>query len=246
MDHMLYVAMSGAKETLIAQTSNSHNLANVNTAGFRQDLAQFRSMPVFGPGQPSRVYALTERPGVDFSPGAMQTTGRDLDLAVKGNGFIAVQAPDGSEAYTRAGDLRVSSLGLLLTGAGHPVLGNGGPVAIPPAEKLDVGDDGTISIRPLGQDAKSLAELDRIKLVNPPHDRLEKGLDGLLHLRGGGVAPPDASVSLVSGALEGSNVNAVAALVDMITLARQFEMQVRMMNLAEENDASTAQMLRLT
>lgn len=246
MDHMLYVAMSGAKETLIAQTSNSHNLANVNTAGFRQDLAQFRSMPVFGPGQPSRVYALTERPGVDFSPGTMQTTGRDLDLTVKGKGFIAVQAPDGSEAYTRAGDLRVSSSGLLLTGAGHPVLGNGGPVAIPPAEKLEVGDDGTISIRPLGQDAKSLAELDRIKLVNPPHDALEKGLDGLLHLREGGVAPPDASVSLVAGALEGSNVNAVAALVNMITLARQFEMQVRMMNLAEENDASTAQMLRLT
>ncbi len=246
MDNMLYVAMSGAKETLIAQTSNNHNLANVNTAGFRQDLAQFRSMPVFGPGQPSRVYALTERPGVDFAPGSMQTTGRDLDLAVKEAGFIAVQAPDGTEAYTRAGDLRVSSLGLLLTGAGHPVLGNGGPVAIPPAEKLEVGNDGTISIRPLGQDAKTLAELDRIKLVKPPHDALEKGLDGLFHLKEGGVAPPDAAVSLVSGALESSNVDAVEALVGMITLARQFEMQVRMMNVAEENDASTAQMLRLT
>jgi flagellar basal-body rod protein FlgF len=245
MDRMLYVAMTGAAQTLSAQSANSHNLANAATPGFKADLHQFRSMPVFGDGLASRVYAMGERPGVDLQPGAFQTTGRDLDIAVEGDAWIAVQAPDGSEAYTKRGDLQVDVNGVLTTGAGQPVLGDGGPIAIPPAEKLDVGSDGTISVRLVGQDAKSLAAVDRIKLVKIAPSRLEKGEDGLFRLRGGGAAQPDAGVRGVAGSLEASNVNAVDALVQMIALARQFELQVKMMETARSNDAASTQAMRI-
>lgn len=245
MDRMLYVAMSGAKQTLVAQAANAHNLANVSTSGFRADLAAFRAMPVFGPGQPTRVYAMAERPGVDLSAGVVSHTGRELDVAVNGEGWIAVQGRDGREAYTRAGDLRVTPNGQLTTGAGLPVLGNGGPIAIPPYEKLDIGADGTISIRASGQAAAALATVDRIKLVNPPIEELRKGEDGLMRRRDGREADADARVRLVSGSLEGSNVNAVDALVNMLTLQRQFEMQVKMMRTTEETDAAAAQVMRL-
>lgn len=246
MDQALYIAMSGAAQTLVAQAANSHNLANVSTTGFKADLSQFRSMPVFGEGAPSRVYALAERPGIDLRQGGLQVTGRDLDVAVDGRGWIAVQAPDGSEAYTRAGDLHLTVNGLLETGAGHLVLGNGGPVAIPPAESLEIGADGTISVRPVGQGANALVEADRIKLVDPEPARLIKGADGLFRVPGEGAQPADASVRLVSGALEGSNVGSVEALVNMIDLARRFEMQVKMMKSVDQNAAESAQMLRLS
>ena len=245
MDRMLYVAMTGATQMLNAQAANSHNLANAATPGFKADLNQFRSMPVFGDGFASRVYAMSERPGFNLKPGAFQTTGRDLDVAVESEGWIAVQAPDGSEAYTKRGDLQVSVNGVLATGAGDPVLGNGGPIAIPPSETLQVGSDGTISVRPIGQDAKALAAVDRIKLVKLAPDRLAKGEDGLFRLQDGATAPADASVRLVAGALEASNVNAVEALVQMITLARQFELQVKMMETARSNDAASTQAMRI-
>ena len=243
---MIYLSMAGAEQTLVEQSMNSNNLANVSTPGFKADLIQARSMPVFGDGFGSRVYAMAERPSIDFDPGPLMSTGRDLDVAVNGDGWIAVQSPDGSEAFSRAGDFRISANGLLTTGAGHPVLGNGGPIAIPAAEKIEIGSDGTISIRPLGQEANALAELDRIKLVNPPVQNLVKGEDGLIRIAGGGAAQPDAAVTLVSGALEGSNVNAVEAMVNMITLARRFELQVKLMESAENNDLATSQMLRLS
>jgi flagellar basal-body rod protein FlgF len=245
MDRMLYVAMTGAKQTLVAQAANAHNLANVSTSGFRADLAAFRAMPVFGPGQATRVYAMAERPGIDFSAGVVSNTGRELDVAVHGEGWIAVQGRDGREAYTRAGDLRVTPNGQLTTGAGLPVLGNGGPIAIPQYEKLDIGADGTISIRATGQAAAALATVDRIKLVNPPVEELRKGEDGLMRLRDGREADADVRVQLISGSLEGSNVNAVDALVNMLTLQRQFEMQVKMMRTTEETDAAAAQVMRL-
>lgn len=246
MDRLLYVAMSGAQQTLVSQAANSHNLANLNTTGFRADLNQFRSMPVFGSGLPTRVYALSERPGMDYTPGPIEFTGRELDVAIRDEGWIAVQAPDGQEAYTRAGDLRINSYGLLETGAGHSVLGNAGPIAIPPAEKVEIGADGTISVRPLGLSSTSLAEIDRIKLVNPDRERMYKGADGLARLDAATPAPADAGVTLVSGALERSNVNAVDAMVNMISLARRFEMQVKMMHAAEEADRSAASILQLS
>ncbi len=245
MDRSLYVAMSGAKQILQAQTSNSNNLSNANTTGFRSDLQQFRSMPVFGPGHPSRVYAMAERPATDFKAGSIISTGRDLDIAIKGEGWIAVQSPEGSEAYTRAGDLRLTAEGLLQTGGGLAVLGNGGPIALPPSQKLEIGSDGTISMVPLGQTSDSLAVVDQIKLVKPPLDQLEKLNDGLMHLKEDKPVPVSDQVFIVSGALESSNVNSIDAMVRMIELARQFELQVKMMKTASDNDAAGAQLMRM-
>ena len=244
MDRMLYVAMSGAKETLVAQANASNNLANANTTGFLADLNQFRSMPVFGSGHPTRVYALDERPATDFDHGSIQYTGRDLDVAVKDGGWIAVQARDGSEAYSRRGDLRVDQNGLLLTGNDLPVMGNGGPIALPPFEKIDIGVDGTVSIRPLGAAGDQLAVIDRIKLTAPQPDQMEKGDDGLLRLKDGAEAEADPAQRLVPGALMSSNVNVVNEMVNMIELARRFELQVKMMKTAEESASSAASIVR--
>lgn len=244
MDRMLYLAMSAAKNTLQAQTVNSHNLANVSTTGFRADLSQFRSMPVFGEIYASRVYALQERPGTDMKNGSVNYTGNELDVAINGDGWFAVLADDGTEVYSRAGDLHISSTGILENGAGLPVLGNAGPISVPPAEKIELGADGTITIRPVGQDQKTLATLDRIKLVNPSEQDLYKGTDGQFRLKDGSTAAPDAGVRLITGALENSNVNMVEALVDMITLSRQMELNVKAMSTAEENDQSAIQLLR--
>ena len=244
MDRMLYVAMSGAKETLIAQANASNNLANANTTGFLADLNQFRSMPVFGSGHPTRVYAMDERPATDFDHGSTQYTGRDLDIAVKDGGWIAVQARDGSEAFSRRGDLRVDQNGLLLTGNDLPVMGNGGPIALPPFEQIDIGVDGTVSIRPLGAAADQLAVIDRIKLAAPQPDQMEKGDDGLLRLKDGGEAEADPAQRLVPGALTSSNVNVVNEMVDMIELARRFELQVKMMKTAEESAGAAASIVR--
>jgi len=246
VDRLLYLAMTGAHETMRAQSLVSNNLANATTTGFRADLETVRSLPMQGPVQPSRVYGVIEGNGLDLRAGELTRTGRALDVAVEGDGWIAVQAPDGGEAYTRAGDLKVNGLGLLTTGAGHPVMGDGGPIAIPPHAHLEIGADGTISVQPLGQSAKALAVVDRIKLVKIPPGQATKGADGLIRLRGGGEAEADASVRLVSGALEASNVSPVESMVRMIELARQYETQIKMMKTAEENDRSASSLLRLS
>lgn len=245
MDKSLYIAMSGAKQTLLAQTANANNLANTQTSGFKSDLEQFRSMPVFGPGYPTRVYAMTERPGTDLTPGTLQQTGRDLDVAVEGNGWLAVQGSDGKEAYTRAGDLRVTPEGLLQTGAGLQVMGQDGPISIPPAQKIEIGKDGTVSIVPLGSNATNLAVIDRIKLVNPPRDNLEKLNDGLMHVKDGKPAEASSDVSLVQGSLESSNVNAISAMVDMIELSKNFELQTKVMKNADENSSASARLMQM-
>ena len=244
MDRMLYVAMSGAKETLISQGNASNNLANANTTGFLADLNQFRSMPVFGAGHPTRVYAMGERPGTDFDGGGINSTGRELDIALKDGGWIAVQGRDGNEAYTRRGDLRVDENGILLNGNNLPVLGNGGPIAIPPYDKLDIGADGTISILPQGSETEQLASIDRIKLVAPQYGQMKKGEDGLFRLAGGGEADADPAQRVVSGALETSNVNIINEMVDMIELSRRFELQVKMMKTAEDNADLAATVIR--
>lgn len=246
MDRGIFIAMSGAKQVLMAQASNANNLANVNTTAFRADLEQFRSQPVFGPVYPSRVYAMTERPGVDLSAGTMQTTGRELDVAVNGEGWIAVQGKDGKEAYTRAGDLHITQQGQLITGAGLPVIGNKGPISVPPAQKVDIGADGSISIVPQGAPATAVAVVDRIKLVNPPKDQLDKGLDGLMRLKDGTPATASAGVQLASGFLENSNVSAVSGMVKMIELQRRYEMQIKVMKTVEDDNAASTQLMRIT
>jgi len=246
MDRSLYIAMSGAKQTMLAQTSNTNNLANTQTTGFKSDLEQFRSMPVFGPGHPTRVYTMTERPGTDLSTGPVQTTGRSLDVVVDEAGWIAVQDKDGKEAYTKAGALRVTPEGFLQTGTGESVLGADGPITIPDADKIEIGTDGTISIVPAGETVLTMVSVDRIKLVKPNPKDLEKLNDGLMHLKAGSELPlADASVGLISGALEGSNVSAVEALVKMIELSKHYELQVKVMKTADENGAISTKLLQL-
>lgn len=247
MDKLLYTSMTGASQNSLAQRTHANNLANISTTGFRRDFEQARAMQVFGDGMPTRVFAMSERSGTDFTPGALQETGRDLDVAVGGQGWIAVQAGDGSEAYVRTGSLNIDSMGMLRTGNGLPVLGNAGPIAVPPEQKVEIGQDGTISIRALGEAPNVLAEVDRIKLVNPDLKQMQKGADGMIRYTGEGDAPMvDANVRLTSGVLEASNVNAVAEMTAMLSLSRQFELQVKMMHNAEENSSAMARVLQLS
>ena len=245
MDRMLYVAMTGAAETLRAQTVNNHNLANVSTTGFRADLAAFQSRAVDGTGFASRVYATNGTVGWDKTSGALLSTGRDLDIAVNGQGWIAVQGPDGKEAYTRAGNLQVDATGNLLTATGEPVLGDGGPINIPPYSSIFFARDGSISIVAQGQAPDTTATVDRIKLVNPADADIQRSDDGLFRMKNGSAAEPDANVQISSGTLESSNVNTAEAMVNMIELARQFEMQVKAIRTAEENGGAAAQLLRI-
>jgi len=247
MDKALYIAMTGAKHNMLAQTNRANNMANINTTGFRADFAQARSMGVYyGDGYATRAYALTESPATDFTPGPLVQTGRDLDVAINGDGFIAVQAPDGGQAFTRAGDLKVDAAGILRTAGGLPVLGNNGPIALPPFEQLSIGRDGTISIVGEGQGPETLAELDRIQLVNPELTELYKGTDGLLRHTDNLVLPGDANVLLTVGALEGSNVNAVSEFTEIMTLSRQYEMQLKLMQTVQQNSESSARLLQIS
>jgi len=235
MDRLLYVAMTGAKQLMQAQSLVAHNLANISTTGFRADLARFEAAPVEGPGYPSRVNTVASGLGFDNSPGALVKTGSPLDIAVEGTGWIAVQAKDGTEAYIRSASLNINSLGQLQTDRGELVLGDNGPVAVPPNTSISIAKDGTISIVPEGQGPETLAQVGRIKLVNPDPSTLQKRTDGLVHGTTGKPAEADAQVQLQSGAVESSNVSAASSMVDMIDYARQFEIAVRMMHVADDN-----------
>lgn len=247
MDKALFIAMTGAKHNMLAQAVHSNNMANANTQGFRADLAQARSMPMYyGDGHATRAYSLTESPVTNFSHGSLAATGGELDIAIEGDGFLAVQAPDGTEVYTRAGDLSVDRNGILRTGRGLPVLGNGGPISIPPSEKIEIAVDGNITSLVKGQGADSLVLVNRLRLVNPDPANLVKGEDGYLRTRDGVNAQPDAAITVVSGFIENSNVNVIDEFTDIMTLSRQYEMQVKLMKTVEENSESSAQLLRIS
>jgi len=235
--------MTGAKHNMLAQTVHSNNLANANTTGFRADFAQARSMGVYhGEGHPTRAYALTENPSSNFSQGAMIQTGRDLDFAIEGEGFVAVQSADGTEAYTRAASLQITAQGQLVTGNNLPVLGQGGPVFVPPASKIDIGVDGSISV--VGANPLEVAQPDRIRLVNPDIAQLDKGEDGLFRLRDGTEAQVDGGIRLQPGFVESSNVNAISEFTDVLSLSRQYELSVKMMKTVEGNSESSARLLQ--
>ncbi|MES0874124.1 flagellar basal body rod protein FlgF [Sinimarinibacterium thermocellulolyticum] len=245
MDRALYVAMTGAIQTLKAQAANSHNLANASTTGFRAELIANQSRAVEGAGLPTRVNALGVGVGWDARSGALQQTGRDLDLAFAEDVWLAVLAPDGSEAYTKAGDLRIDSAGQLRTGAGHAVLGDGGPMAVPPHTQLRIGGDGTVSIVPQGSGAETLAAIGRLRTVSAQPQQLERGADGLMRARPGQTPAPAPGNVLVTGALESSNVSLPETMVNMISLARQFELQVKLMRTAEDNARAATTLLRV-
>jgi flagellar basal-body rod protein FlgF len=247
VDRALYIAMTGAKNNMLAQAVRANNMANLNTSGFKTDFEQSRSMGVYyGDGQPTRAFALTESPRADFESGPMQQTGNPMDVAIQGDGFIAVQAPDGSEAYTRAGNLSIDAAGTLRTAGGLAVLGNSGPISLPPLDKIEVGKDGTISIIALGQAASTMVDTNRIKLVSPEITNMKKGVDGLFRQRDGLTAEASANVRIVGGMLEGSNVNAMSEFTQILSLSRQYDMQLKVMKAAEDNSTASAQLLQMT
>lgn len=246
MDKLIYVAMTGARETMKSQSAVSHNLANINTPGFRAVQHSMQSVPIDGTGLPTRVNALMAGEGWSNREGAMLKTGRTLDIAIQGDGWLAVQGPDGEEAYTRAGNLRVSPTGMLETATGQLVLGKGGPISMPQFERIDLGGDGRISVVPLGSPPNGIAEVDRLKLVNPPREELQRIDNGLFRRSDGEPALADAEVRIASGQLETSNVNAAQSLVEMIELSRRFEMQVRSMNQAEKMDEAATRLMQMS
>ena len=245
MDKLIYTAASGLKSHMAAQAAIANNMANASTIGFRAEKVNFNSLMLKGPGFESRQPASEEVTDFDRSAGAVTTTGRNLDVAIPGDQWMAVQANDGTEGYTRRGDLNISATGVLETGDGFPVMGSGGPITVPPATSVSIAQDGTISIIPVGGDAKNPQIIDRIKFASAQGSQTIKGLDNLIHVQGGGILPTDENAKCISGALEQSNVNMTQSLVDMIENQRSYEVQANLMKSAKDMDESAASVMRM-
>ncbi len=246
MDKLIYTAASGARHILDQQATAANNLANVNTTGFRAQIDAFRAVPVVAENTlATRSFVVNAEVGSDFSTGPLQMTGRDLDVAIKGKGWLAVQMPDGSEAYTRHGALKMNENGLLQSAQGLTIQGDGGPITVPPEVSVSIGGDGTVSTIATTTKPGAPTVLGRLKLVNPPEQDLVRGDDGLFRLRDGATAPADPAVVVAGGALEGSNASPIDSMVQMISLARSFELQMSLMKNAENNAAKATQILAL-
>ncbi|MXS80426.1 flagellar basal-body rod protein FlgF [Nitrosomonas eutropha] len=245
MDRLIYTAMTGALHTLTQQATVSHNLANVSTTGFRAQADAFRAVPVYGESLPTRAFVLDSTTGADFTPGAIQQTDRPLDVAIQGSGWITVQLENGEEAYTRHGNLKTDANGVLQTQQGFNIKGETGPITIPPDSRVAIGKDGSVSVLPSDSRITAVSIIGRIKLVDPPAEQLVRGDDGLFRLKQGGEAPASGKVALIDGALESSNVNAVSEMVKMITLARQFDMQMKMLENAQQNAQQASEIMTL-
>jgi flagellar basal-body rod protein FlgF len=243
MDRLIYTAMTGASATMGQEAAVAHNMANATSTGFKTELHRLRAVQVQNAELPTRAFVADASVADDFSPGPLQHTNRTFDMAVQGKGWFAVQAADGTEAYTRDGSFEVSANGNLQTRGGLPVIGTGGPIAIPPDVIVEVGADGSISTVQRSGARNNTSAVDQLKLVNPPEQDLKRGSDGLFRLASGAQAPADPAVRVASGYLEGSNVNVVEQMVSMISLARQFEMQTRMLSTAQENDKAATQLV---
>lgn len=245
MDRLIYTAMTGAKHAFTQQAGVAHNLANASTTGYRAMEHKFRAVPVQGGELPTRAFVVDASVVDVFDQGPLMATGRPLDVAVQGAGWISVETAGGGEAYTRAGNLQISTNGQLQTASGLPVLGDGGPIAIPPDNSVTISPDGTVSTVPLFGTPNNVAVVGRLKLVNPPENELQRGGDGLFRLASGAPAEVDENVKLATEALEGSNVNPVDAMVNMIALARQFDMQIKMLQTADANANKANQILSM-
>lgn len=245
MDRLVHTSLSALRGAMARQASTANNLANVNTVGFRGEMAAARALWLKGDTFGSRAVASEEVTGADMRAGTITQTGRALDVAIEGDAFLTVQAPNGDEAYTRRGDLQLSETGLLTTGEGNPVLGEQGPVTIPPADSVKIEGDGSVWLVPLGGDPNQPQQVDRLKLATPVGSDVVKGLDGLFRVRGGGALPGDPAGRLVSGSLEGSNVQATKALVDMIEASRAWDMQLKLINTARDLDGAGADLMSL-
>ena len=243
MDRLIYTAMTGASATMGQEAAVSHNLANATSTGFKAELHRLRAVPVQNALMPTRAFVVDASVQDDLSTGPLQHTDRPFDVAVQGKGWFAVQMPDGTEGYTRNGNFEINANGILQTRTGLPVIGSGGPVTLPPDVEVAIGTDGTISTVPRTGARNSTSTVDQLKLVNPPEAGLVRGGDGYFRLAGGNPAPADPAVRVASGYLEGSNVNVVEQMVSMISLARQYEMQTKMLSTAQEMDRAASQLV---
>jgi flagellar basal-body rod protein FlgF len=249
MDRLIYVTMSGASQALDQQATIANNLANASTTGFRAQLSAYRSVPVetaTSGGAVTRTYALTTNPGTDYTAGPVQRTGNPMDVAIAGSGWLAVQTADGSEAYTRAGNLHVNNAGQLVDSSGHSVMGRTGPIAIPPGAKIEIAQDGTLSALPPGGDATAIQVVDKLRLVNPQDQELKRGDDGLFRTANNQAVNPDPTVRVIPESIEGSNVNPVTAMVQMIDNARSFQMHMKMLDMASTNEQQANQLLNFS
>lgn len=251
MDHAIYTAMGAASQTLNQQAVTASNLANASTPGFRAQLTALRSVPVEGLSLPTRTLVTASTPGADMSQGQLDYTQRPLDVALQQDGWLAVQSADGSEAYTRNGNMQVSPAGQLTIG-GQPVMGDGGPIAVPQGAQLTIAADGTISSLNPGDPPNTVAPIGRLKLVKASGQEVVRGDDGLFRLSAnaqatrGATLQADPSIRVMSGVLEGSNVKPVEAMADMITNARRFEMQMKIISSVDENEQRANQLLSMT
>jgi flagellar basal-body rod protein FlgF len=245
MDRLIYTSLAAMRGAMARQTTTANNLANVSTPGFRADMAEVQALWLRGTDVNSRATASEEVLAADMRAGTVTTTGRPLDVAIDGDAMLVVQSADGEEAYTRRGDLQLNDSGLLTTGDGRPVMGTGGPITLPPADSIAIDAQGRISIVPAGGDPAQPQEIDRLKLVTPAGSDAVKGLDGLFHVRGGGTLPDDPDARVKSGHIEGSNVAATQALVAMIEASRSWDTQLKLIGDARDNDAATADLMRL-
>lgn len=245
MDRLIYTAMTGAKHILEQQATTAHNLANATSTGFKAQVDSFRAVPVISEGLPTRAFVIDATVGADFNSGVIQSTGRDLDVAIQGQGWLVVQRADGSEGYTRNGSLKVSENGVLQTATGHTIMGDNGPISIPPDVAISIAKDGTISSVTNETLPGPSNIIGRLKLVNPPENTLTRAGDGMF-ITPNGSSEVDINVNVVSGALESSNVNVVDAMVTMISLARQFETQMKLIQSAENNANKASQLLSMS
>jgi flagellar basal-body rod protein FlgF len=246
MDKLVYTAATGMRARMAAQAAIANNMANASTTGFRADVVNFDQLDMIGQGLDTRRPTSEEVIDADFKPGTVEQTGRPLDVAMSGQAWLAVQAADGSEAYTRRGDLQISATGVLETGDGFPVMGSGGPITVPPADKVQIGSDGSISIKPLGSEPEApMQQIDQLKLVSPVGSQTVKGLDNLLYVKGGGTLPQDMAAKVQTGAIEGSNVDITQTLIDMIENQRAYEVQANLLKNAKDMDQGGASVMSL-
>jgi len=245
MDRLIYSSLSAMKAAMARQGTTANNLANANTSGFRAEMTSSQALWMRGDGFDARAPTSQEVMSADMTAGAVVESGRPLDVSMQGSAMLAVQTKDGDEGYTRRGDLQMSDSGLLTTGDGLPVLGDAGPITLPPAEKIIIAGDGTISIVPMGGNAAQPQVVDRLKLVQANGTGIAKGMDGIFRVKDGGTLPADPQASVRQGALEGSNVNTSATLIDMIEASRDWDMQVKMLGAAQDIDKASADLMRM-
>jgi len=245
MDRLIYTSLTAMRGSMARQTAIANNLANAQTPGFRADMAESQTLWLNGSGVNARAVSSEEVIGADMRAGTISATGRDLDIAMQGDAMLVVQAPDGEEAYTRRGDLMVAPSGLLSTGDGHPVQGTQGPVTIPPADAITIDDEGRVFVVPVGGDPENPVQVDRLRLATPTGSDIVKGLDNLFRVKGGGILPDDPEAKVITRSIEGSNVAATTALVEMIEASKSWDSQLKLISDARDMDSATANLMQL-